>query len=166
MIEGSTCNCFRPTWKPTSRTMVAKVSQIASWVPMHSLPWAQCKRCISIRSMECVHTHRGMHVIERWGSLSHIWNVVQKIGENNWKVGKTNRVVNQAPVLGPKHDKIQAWWASNVSLESMLEKVWWWRHSEMESWSWTICCLMSCSNGGRHAWVRGGRRSHVALKCY
>jgi hypothetical protein len=51
-------------------------------------------------------------------------------------------------------------------LESMLEKVWWWRHSEMESWSWTICCLMSCSNGGRHAWVRGGRRSHVALKCY
>jgi hypothetical protein len=24
---------------------------------------------------------------------------------------------------------------------------------------------MSCSNGGRHTWARGGKRSHVALKC-
>jgi len=29
---------FRPTWKSTSHAMVVKVSQIASWVPMHSLP--------------------------------------------------------------------------------------------------------------------------------
>ncbi len=27
MIEGSACSCFHLTWKPTSRTMVAKVSR-------------------------------------------------------------------------------------------------------------------------------------------
>jgi hypothetical protein len=29
----------------------------------------------------------------------------------------------------------------------------------------TICYSMSCSNGGRHTWVGGGRKSHVALRC-
>jgi len=38
VVEGSTCNCFHPTWKPTSRAMVAKVLQTTSWVPMCSLP--------------------------------------------------------------------------------------------------------------------------------
>ncbi len=33
----------------------------------------------------------------------------------------------------------------------------------MESWNWTICCLTSCSNGGKHAHGGGGRRSHAAL---
>jgi len=36
----------------------------------------------------------------------------------------------------------------------MLEKVWWCKCSKMESWSWTICCSMSCSNGGRCMWAR------------
>jgi len=31
----------------------------------------------------------------------------------------------------------------------------------MESWSWTICCMMNGLNGKRHAWVRGGR-SHIS----
>jgi hypothetical protein len=38
VIEGSTCNYFCPKWKPTSCAMVAKVSQIASWVLVCSLP--------------------------------------------------------------------------------------------------------------------------------
>jgi hypothetical protein len=38
VIEGNACNCSCPTWKPTSHIMVAKVSQIPSWVPMRSLP--------------------------------------------------------------------------------------------------------------------------------
>jgi hypothetical protein len=51
-------------WKPTSHEMATKVSQIASWVPMHLLPGAQCKRWILIGSMGCVHTHQGMPAIE------------------------------------------------------------------------------------------------------
>jgi hypothetical protein len=36
-------------------------------------------------------------------------------------------------------------------LENILEKVWWCRCSKTESWSWTICCPMSCLNKRRHA---------------
>jgi hypothetical protein len=50
--------------------------------------------------------------------------------------------------------------------KNMLENVWWCRHSKIESWSWTICCLMNCSNKGRYAQVEGGRRSHAALSYY
>jgi len=32
--------------------------------------------------MGCVHTHRGMLIIEGWGSPSWIWSVVQKTGED------------------------------------------------------------------------------------
>ncbi len=35
----------------------------------------------------------------------------------------------------------------------------------MECWNWTICYMMSYSNGGKHAWVRGNKRSHATLKC-
>jgi hypothetical protein len=38
VVEGSTCNYFHPTWKPTSHIMATKVSRIASWVQVHSLP--------------------------------------------------------------------------------------------------------------------------------
>jgi hypothetical protein len=69
------------------------------------------------------------------------------------------------PTPRPKHDKIQAWWDSDIPLENMLERVWWCKRSKMESWSWTICCSMNCLNGGRHAWAGGGRRSHAALRC-
>jgi hypothetical protein len=55
-------------------------------------------------------------------------------------------------------------WALNVLSKSMLKRLWWCRRSEMESWNWTICCRMSCSNGRKHARARGGKRSHVVFK--
>jgi hypothetical protein len=165
VVEGSACNCFRPIWKPTSHTMVAKVLWIVSWVPMHSLPWAQPKRWIPIRLMGCVHTHWGMHAIEGWGSPSHIWSVVQKTRENNRKAVKIDRIINQSPTFGREHDKIRAWWASYVLWGSMLEHVWWCKCFEMESWSWSICCSMNCSNGRIHAHAKDGRRSHATFKC-
>jgi len=81
VVEGNACNYFRPTWKSTFHPMPTKVSQIASWVLVSSLPWAQCKRWIPIKLMGCVHTHQGMHVIEGWGSPSHIQNVCKKMGK-------------------------------------------------------------------------------------
>jgi len=74
----------------------------------------------------------------------------KRIKENNQNIGKTSWVVSQTPTPKPEHDKIQAQWALNIPSKSMLERVWWWRHCEMEFWSWTICYLMSCSNRGRH----------------
>jgi hypothetical protein len=72
---------------------------------------------------------------------------MEKIGEDNQKVGKIGRIINQMPIWGPKHDKIWAWWASSIPSESMLKRVWWCKHSEMKSWRWTICYLMNCSKG-------------------
>ncbi len=51
--------------------------------------------------MGCVDTHRRMHVIEGWGNPSHVRSVVEKIGEDNQKVGKTDRTVSQVPAFGP-----------------------------------------------------------------
>ncbi len=87
MVEGNTCNCFHPTWKPTSHPMVAKVSQIASWVLVHLLPWTQRKSWIPIGLMGCVHTHRRILLIKGWGNPSRIRNVVEKTREDNRKVG-------------------------------------------------------------------------------
>jgi hypothetical protein len=129
------------------------------------IAWAQRKKWIPTRSMGCVHTHWGMLAIERWGSPSYIWSAVKKIGEDNEKARKTSRVISQVLAPGPKHDKIWAGWASNVMLENMLKKVWWCKHFEIESWSWTICRPMNCSNGRRHTHAKGGRRSHIAMKC-
>jgi hypothetical protein len=114
--------------------------------------------------MGCVHTHWRMPAIEGWGDPSHVWNVVPKTQKI---IKRLEDWLSYKPVLAlrPKHDKIRARWVSNVPLESMLERVWWCKHFEMESWSWTISCPMNCSNGGRHAWARGSRRSHVALRC-
>jgi hypothetical protein len=165
VIERNACNCFHPTWKPTFRVMATKVLQIASWVLMCLLPWAQHKRWIPIGLMVCVHTHWKMLITKGWGSPSYIWSAVEKNGENNWKVRKIGQVVSQSLALGLKHDKIWAQWALNTSLESMLGKVWWCKPSDMESWNWTICCLMGCSNGGKHAWAKGSGRSHVTLRC-
>jgi len=50
-------------------------------------------------------------------------------------------------------------------LDNMLEKVWWYKRFKIESWNWTICCLMSCSKGGKHVCAKGGKKLHVALKC-
>ncbi len=166
VVEGNACNCFCFTWKLTYRVMVAKVSGITSWVLVPLLAWKQCKRWIPIGSMGCVHTHRGMHAIDGWGGPSRVRSAMQKTKKNNWNVRKIDWVVSQALALGPEHDKIRAQWALDVLLESMLERVWWCRRSKMESWKWTICCPMHCSNGRKHTRVGGGRRSHVALRCY
>jgi len=125
VVKGNACNCFCSMWKLASYTMVTKVSQITSWVPVRSLPWAQHKRWIPIGSMECMHAHQKILAIEGLGSLSHIWNDVQKTKENYQKVGKIGRTINQTPALGLKHDRIWAWWASDILLKSMFIKVWW-----------------------------------------
>jgi hypothetical protein len=52
VAEGNPCSCFLPTWKPASNAMVAKMSQTTSWVPMHSMPWPQCKRWTPIGLMQ------------------------------------------------------------------------------------------------------------------
>jgi hypothetical protein len=79
VVEGSTCNYFRPTWKLAFHAMVAKVLQITSWFPMHSLPGAQCKRWIPIGSMGCVQTHRRCLQLKD-GVVQIRYNVVEK----NW----------------------------------------------------------------------------------
>jgi hypothetical protein len=158
MTKGSTCSCFHPMWKLAFHTMEAKMSWIASWVLMHSLPWVQCKRWILIRSMGCVHTHWGRLVIDGCGSLNLVWSNVENIGEDSLKVRKIGWAINQAPTLRPEYNKIQAWWALGIVLESMLKRVWWCKCFKMESWSQTIWCLMSCSKIGRHVHGRGGRR--------
>jgi len=150
--------------KLASRAMAAKVSRITLWVPMCSLPWTQHNRWIPRGSMGCVHTHWEMLIIEGQGSPSRVQNVMQKIRENNRKAGKISWNVSQALVLTLKHDKIWAWWALDVPSKKMLERVWWCKRSKMESWSWTICCLMNCSNGKRHARAGGGRKSHANLR--
>jgi hypothetical protein len=64
-----------------------------------------------------------------------------------------------------KNDKIWPQWASSIPSKIMLEKVWSCKHFKMESWRWTICCLICCSKGRKHVHVLGNRRPHVALRC-
>jgi hypothetical protein len=67
--------------------------------------------------MGCVHTPRGILTIEGWGNPNHVLNVVNKIGENNQKVGKINQTLSKMPTLEPEHDKIQAQWAADIRSE-------------------------------------------------
>jgi hypothetical protein len=164
VVEKNTCNYSRPKWKLTSCTMAAKMSWITSWAPMHS--WAQYKKWIPIKSMGCGHTHWGIPVVERWGNLSRVWSVVENTKEDNQKATKIGQAINQTSTPKPKQDNIWAWWASDIPSESMLDRVWWCRRSKMESWSWIGCFPMSCSNGGKHTRARGGKKSHVTLRCY
>jgi hypothetical protein len=46
MVEGSACSYSCPMWRPASHGMQTKVSQTTLWIPLCSLPWAQCKRWI------------------------------------------------------------------------------------------------------------------------
>jgi hypothetical protein len=55
-----------------------------------------------------------MLAIKGWGNPSQIQNVMQKIWEDNRKVGKIGQTISQALTIGPKHDKIWAQWASDV----------------------------------------------------
>jgi hypothetical protein len=59
VAKGRTCSYFWPTWKPSFHAIITKMLQTASWVLMHSLPKAQHRRWIPIRSIGCVQTHRG-----------------------------------------------------------------------------------------------------------
>jgi hypothetical protein len=81
VVEGSTCNYFHPTWKPLSHTMTTKMLWITSWVPVHSLPWAQCKKWIPIGSMGCVHTHQGGMWLKDvvWTTSKALWRKLGKI---------------------------------------------------------------------------------------
>jgi hypothetical protein len=103
--------------------MATKVSQTALWVLMHSLPWSQHKKLVPIVLMGCVHTHKGKPTIEGCGNLSHTQSDVEKIGEDNQKVGKIGQTISQVPAPSPKHDKIQAQLVSNIPSKSMLERV-------------------------------------------
>jgi hypothetical protein len=47
---------------------------------------------------------------------------VEKIGEDNRKVGKINQSISQARTPKLEHDKIQAQWASNIPSKSMLKR--------------------------------------------
>jgi hypothetical protein len=148
-----------------NNAMATKVLWITSWVLVCSLPWTQCRRWIPIRLMRCVHTYWKILTIEGWGNPSHIRSIVEKTKEVSRKLGEIGWNVNQIFALGLEHDRISAQWVLNIMSENMLKKIWWCKHFEMESWSWTICCLMNCSNKGKHAWIKASRRSHAALKC-
>jgi hypothetical protein len=58
--------------------MVGKMSQITSWVVVHSLFWAQHKRWIPIGLMGFVHMHQKIPIIERCGSPNHVQNIMEK----------------------------------------------------------------------------------------
>ncbi len=162
MVEESAFNYFHPTWNLTFRTMVTKVSRTTSWILVCSLPWVQCMKWIPIGSMGCMHTHR----MNGCDTYTHIENIVEKTNEDNWKVKKTCWIISQTPIRRAKHGKIWARWASSFLSKSMLGKAWWCKRFEMESWSWTICCLMNYSKGKRHAHVGGVKNLHAALRCY
>jgi len=165
MFEGNTCNYSHPMWKVASHVMATNVLRTTSWVLMCLLPWTQCKKWIPIMSMGCMHMHQRIPIIEGWSSLNHIRTAMEKTKEINWKLRKISWIVNQAPAPRPEHDRIWAWWASNIPLENMLERVWWCKCSKMEFWSRPICCPMNCSNKRRHVRTRGDKGSHAALMC-
>jgi hypothetical protein len=56
-------------------------------------------------SMGCVHTHWKRPTIEKCGSLNHIQNVVDKIGEDNQNFEIFGQVISQVPAPGLEHDK-------------------------------------------------------------
>jgi hypothetical protein len=55
---------------------------------------------------------------------------MEKIKEDNWKVGKISWVVSQTLALGPKHDKIWARWVLDIMSQNLLKKVIWRKNSE------------------------------------
>jgi len=50
---------------------------------MRDLSWVQCKEVDTLSLMRCVHTHQGKPIIERCGSLSHVGNIVENIGDDS-----------------------------------------------------------------------------------
>ncbi len=164
-LGSTSLSCYHLTWKPAFHAMVAKVLQIGSWVSRAFVAMSACKKWIPIGLMGCMHTHWKMFEIEGWGNPNHVWSAMKKIRENNRKVGEACRIVSQVFALGPEHDTIWTQWALGISLNIILERVWWCRNSGMEIWSLTICCLMNYSNKRKHAQTGSDRRSRAALKC-
>jgi hypothetical protein len=149
-----------------SQHLVAtKVSRIASWVSVCSLPWTQHMRWIPIGLMGCVHTHQGMLTIEVWGNLSCVWSDVEKIKENNRKARKIGWVVSQAPALKLEYDKMWTRWALDISLENMLKK-----YDGVDTLKWNLevepFVVRWVVQMKKDTRAKGGRRSHVAMRCY
>jgi hypothetical protein len=92
VVEGSACSCSRPTWKSTSHTMATKVSRTKSKLPMRSLPRVQCKRRTHETSMGCVHMHQRIFVIEECGNPNRDWNIMEKDGEDNRRLGRLVKI--------------------------------------------------------------------------
>ncbi len=69
-------------------TMATKVSQIASWLPVHLCHEHNIKGEYPLDQWGCVHTHQGMPTIEGWGNLNHVQSVGEKTKEDNQKAGK------------------------------------------------------------------------------
>jgi hypothetical protein len=153
MAKKNACSCSHPMWKLTSCNGDKSVTNYIMG-PYVLIIMAQRNKWIPIRLMGCVHTHQGRPAIEGCGSISRVWSVVKKIGEDNQKVEKIGRITSQMHALRLEHDKIQAWWASSIPSKSMLKKVWWCKFFKMESWKWTICCSMSCSKGWKNTRAR------------
>jgi len=165
VFKKNECSCFHPTWNLTFHAIMTKASWIPSWIHMCSLPWVQCKRWIPIGSMGCVHTNQNITTSEKCSSLNHIWNIVEKTREDNWKAKKIDRIISQLPIPRLEHDNIQAWWASYILSRSMLKTVWWCRWFEME-FEVKPFVVQWVVKREENTHVQGGRRSHAALKCY
>ncbi len=115
--------------------------------------------------MGCVHTNQNITTSEKCSSLNHIWNIVEKTREDNWKAKKIDRIISQLPIPRLEHDNIQAWWASYILSKSMLKTVWWCRWFEME-FEVKPFVVQWVVKREENTHVQGGRRSHAALKCY
>jgi hypothetical protein len=165
MVEESASNYFHPTWKLAFHTMVTKVLRMTSWILVCSLPWVQCMKWIHARSMWCVHTHQTRPKIKGCDTPNHIENIVEKTNENNWKDRNIGWIISQTPTPRAEHGKIWARWALSFLSKSMWVRAWWSKCFEMESWSWTICCLRNYSKGKRYTHVGGVKKFHIALGC-
>jgi hypothetical protein len=108
----------------------------------------------------CAHTSKDTYNWRMGLSKSYSKHYKKDQGAN-WKLGKIGQIVNQASTLRPNHDRF-----GHSGLYISHQKAWWCRNFEMEFWNQTICCLMSCSNKGRHARTKGDRKSHAAFRCY
>jgi hypothetical protein len=109
-------------------------------------------------------THLEGYLQLRDGAIQVIFKALWKILTSR-KLGKIGQTISQKLAFGPKHDIIQAQWASNISSKNMLKKVWWCRHSKIKFRNQTIYCSMNCSNKRVYARVGGSRKSHAALSC-
>jgi hypothetical protein len=94
------CVCSHKTWNPTSLTMEAKKSWIASCLTTHFTLWAHKSRCILVRFMAWPHMHWKRPWVVGWGRFNLVRNVEDKISKAILKDGMVKRVESQAFKLG------------------------------------------------------------------